>query len=278
MLGSTVFKFLCTDPDLNVTATTRTGSKSSVNFDFKHNRIEDLINTYTPDFIINCIGIIKPHIMEKDPKSIKNAIAGNVLLPMEIEEAVQNSNIKVIQIVTDCVYSGLRGKYLESDFHDATDVYGKTKSLGEIPSENFIHLRASIIGPEVGRSTSLLEWFLGQPKGSHVKGFLNHTWNGITTFQFAKFCSALIRGDETFQGSHHVLPLDIVTKFDLLRIFAEAYNRKDIKIEGVNGPSKIDRTLGTNHDDFNKMIWRLSGAQTPLTVRQMVFEQANLLL
>ena len=82
-----------------------------------------------------------------------------------------------MQIATDCVYSGKKGSYNEDDLHDALDVYGKTKSLGEAQSPNLLNIRCSIIGPEQGKHVSLLEWFLTQEPGAKLQGFAHHHWN-----------------------------------------------------------------------------------------------------
>ena len=102
------------------------------------------------DFVVNCIGIIKPHISDSDDKQRLNALQINSLFPQKLADWASETGAKVIQIATDCVFSGHKGSYLESDAHDALDVYGKSKSLGEVPNPSMLHLRVSIIGPVVG--------------------------------------------------------------------------------------------------------------------------------
>jgi dTDP-4-dehydrorhamnose reductase len=184
-----------------------------------------------------------------------------------------NRGAKVIQIATDCVYSGVQGSYVETDSHDATDVYGKTKSLGEVPASNMMHLRASIIGPEVGRSTSLLEWFRNQPKNAKLNGFTDHLWNGITTHHFAKLALSITETKLFSPGVKHVLPRDIVAKDELLKYFKEVYGRNDIVINRVESTKKIDRTLSSNQNDFSNHLWTASGYKSAPTVQQMVQEQ-----
>ena len=115
-------------------------------------------------WIINAIGIIKPLIRDDNPEEVQRAIWINGVLPHRIGEMAHKVGAKVLQIATDCVYSGQKGNYVETDPHDALDVYGKTKSLGECYLANIKHLRCSIIGPEVKDHRSLLDWFLGQPR------------------------------------------------------------------------------------------------------------------
>ena len=94
---------------------------------------------------------------------------------------------KIYQIATDCVYDGSNKLYSENSLHNPLDVYGKSKSLGEVDNKNFFNIRASIIGKEIKNHKSLYDWFRNQNKNSKVNGFTNHLWNGITTKSFRKY-------------------------------------------------------------------------------------------
>lgn len=213
---------------------------------------------FSDNQLINCIGLIKPQI-----KSIPEAIRVNSLFPYRLPNGT-------IQIATDCVYSGKKGNYVESDVHDATDVYGKTKSLGEAP--HLINLRCSIIGPELKNHLSLLDWFLAQ---TEANGFTNHMWNGITTYHFARICRGIIKNNLKVPNLQHIVPKDKVTKYQLLQLIAESYNI-DIKVNKTKAPETIDRTLSTSDPEMNLRIWRAAGYQTPPTIKQMVKELASL--
>ena len=275
MLGSACLKVFKRDKSFEVFATSRKPGGHHVSLDATNSDLPVLFNEYRPNWIINCIGIIKPHINEASTDSIQNAIKINSQFPADLATAAKEVKARIIQIATDCVYSGKKGMYIESDFHDATDVYGKTKSLGEVPSENVMHLRSSIIGPEVGRATSLLEWFMNQPKDAQINGFSDHLWNGITTHQFAKVSLGIAKSNWFNQGVHHIIPSDIVTKAELLNIFSETYNRKDIKIKETLSSNHVDRTLSTNQKELNSNIWELGGYISPPTIAEMVYEQAS---
>lgn len=209
------------------------------------------------DIVINCIGLIKPKI-----KHPIDAILVNARFPYMLPH-------NTIQIATDCVYSGLKGNYVESDLHDATDVYGKTKSLGEAP--HIKNLRCSIIGPEVKNHISLLDWFLAQKEAN---GFTNHLWNGVTTYHFAKIAQGVVREGIELPQLQHIVPADKVTKAELLRIIAKAY-KKDIKVTDVEA-EPIDRTLSTENPELNKELWQVAGYSEPPTIEQMVEELSKL--
>ena len=196
-------------------------------------------------YAINCIGVIKPRIDEDSAKSVEQAVRVNSMFPHTLAAAAERTGCQVLQIATDCVFSGATGGYTESSSHDALDVYGKTKSLGEVCSSNVHHLRCSIVGPELeGRpKDSLLEWFLGRPQGATVQGYTNHRWNGITTLAFAKICHGIMSQGVELQRVQHIVPENKCQQAELLDQFRYCCQRKDIRIEEVQAEGSIDRTL-----------------------------------
>lgn len=275
MLGSACDLVFSDSENFETFSTSRTNTPGKLSFDAASDSAAELIQKVAPDWIINCIGVIKPHIKEDSVTSVSNAIQINSLFPHAIAAAVKGSNAKVIQIATDCVYTGREGGYKEDAPHDPTDVYGKTKSLGEVNSDQFLHIRASIIGPEYGRSTSLQEWFLGQSQGATVNGFTDHLWNGLTTHHFALLSKAAVESDLHESGRYHVLPGNILTKAELLEAFANVYERTDITINAMASANKVDRTLNTDNLEFSNSLWKLAGYENPPTIEQMIYEQKN---
>lgn len=224
------------------------------------------------DFVVNCIGVIKPHINDSDEKQRLNAVIVNSLFPQRLADWATANGAKVIQIATDCVFSGATGGYLESDLHDALDVYGKSKSLGEVPNQSMMHLRVSIIGPEKGRSTSLLEWVRNQPQDAEIAGFTDHLWNGVTTNHFGKLSRGIIESGLFRSGVFHIVPGNKLPKNELVAKIASVFGREDIKIVPKASGKTIDRTLETSDKDFNSEIWNAAGYQTPPTIQQMIQE------
>ncbi len=274
MLGSMVADVLARDPRLDVVATGRPSSEPKAIegikwIEFAERAALDVLHGY--DWIVNCIGVIKPFIDDHDPAAVKNAIRVNGLLPHRLASATRD-RANVIQIATDCVYSGATGRYVENDPHDPLDAYGKTKSLGEVTIPNFHHIRCSIIGPEAGRSRSLLEWFLGQRERARLSGFINHRWNGVTTLHFAKICIGIVTGAVTPRLRQHLVPSGEVTKHELLSLFADAYGREDLTIDPVEAATAVDRTLATDDDGANRALWSAAGYASPPTIAEMVTE------
>jgi dTDP-4-dehydrorhamnose reductase len=277
MLGSAVLKeFSGFQGEL--IATTRVGTSlvaaSNVRFLKFDAATDNLDSAFSMpiDYVINCIGIIKPYINDSDPKQTEKAFEINGAFPNRLEAWASKHGAKVIQIATDCVFSGSKGNYLEKDEHDALDVYGKSKSMGEAKGSSIMHLRVSIIGPEVDRNSSLLEWVRNQPKNAEISGYTDHLWNGITSMHFAKIARGIIENDLFEGGVFHVLPQDSATKCELVTLIAKYLGRSDIKVNPTATGVKINRTLDTSFPNKIKAFWLGAGYHSPPTIEQMVSE------
>lgn len=224
------------------------------------------------EWVINAIGITKPLLHDNNAFEVERGIWINSVLPYLIGARAATVGAQVLQIATDCVYSGRRGRYAETDPHDALDVYGKTKSLGESAQVNVHHLRCSIIGPETKDYKFLLEWFRHQPYGAQVNGYVNHFWNGVTTLHFARICLGVMKSGIRIPDLLHIVPRGMLTKAELLNEFAKAYNRQDAQIVPVEADKLIDRTLATNNWDANRLLWEAAGYKSMPTIPEMVAE------
>ena len=230
------------------------------------------------DYIVNAIGMIKQVINESDPSDLHKANTINCDFVSKLNEYSDYSKVPVIQIGTDCVFSGTRGTYLESDEFEATDIYSQTKIAGEINSPSSMILRTSIVGREIKSSHSLMEWLLSKENNSVINGFTNHMWNGVTTFHFAKIAKGIIEANGFSPGTFHVLPTGNVSKYELLKSIAENFQRSDLKINSFEAPISVDRTLATLNPAFNRQIWAQAGYDIIPTVDDMVREYANWLI
>jgi len=286
MLGSMVADVLSRDPELHVRATARDAGLAR-RFAERASRVEwSLYDAAMDDerqleitvngaaWVVNCIGLTKPYAHDGNAAEVRRAIRINSEFPFELAAVVARREAKVIQIATDCVYSGRQGGYSESAVHDALDVYGKTKSLGEVPSPLFRLLRASIIGPEPKAFVFLLEWFRRQAAGAQVRGFVHHLWNGVTTLHFARLALGIIHHDSAPAALCHVLPAAPVSKAELLGTFAKSFGRGDIAIEPVAAGTAVDRTLATDDPARNRALWEAAGYDEPPTIPQMLDELA----
>lgn len=278
MLGSETASHFSSLKGFRVRATERSlgqrlGGIEYIRFDAGRHEPQELEGIlHDADYAINCIGIIKPYIHDNNPEEAMRAVEINSLFPYKLAKAAEKYNVRIIQIATDCIYNGKKGNYDEAAPADATDVYGISKRLGEVKSPFFMNLRCSIIGKEKKSRLSLLEWFLGQPQNSQVNGFINHMWNGITTKAFAKICEGIITENFFSMGTFHVIPADTMTKAEMLKCFAKIFGRNDIKINYVNAPEAVNRTIATNNPDFNRKLWQAAGYKKIPTITELTEE------
>tara|TARA_R110001583_G_scaffold39728_2_gene127144 strand:+ start:6275 stop:7096 length:822 start_codon:yes stop_codon:yes gene_type:complete len=191
------------------------------------------------DVVINCMGTIKPRV---DELGVQNALIVNSLFPHKLADSCKQYGVRMIHPTTDCVFIGNKGGYTEKDEHDVTDIYGRTKSLGE--PKNCTLIRTSIIGEELRTSRSLVEWVKSE-KGNHIFGYTNHHWNGVTCLQFAKICSEIVSKNLFWDGCRHMFSPTSVTKKELVEIISNHYEL-NIKVTAKDTYEKCDRTLASD--------------------------------
>jgi dTDP-4-dehydrorhamnose reductase len=265
MLGSAVTKYLTSSQheviESNTSGNPLVLSNGCIKFDISRNSAEDLLNLVPDeiDYIINCSGVIKHKIDDNDSESIIQATRINSDFPKELAFTGSASAIRIIQIATDCVYSGNSGLYNEKSHHDATDIYGVTKSKGELAMDNLMILRCSVIGKEINSHIEFMDWILCQPKNAKLNGFSNHLWNGITTLHFAKIILGVISENAFKPGIHHVVPSDSVSKFEMIEMVCKSFAREDIQIEKVAAEKAVDRRLSTKFPEMNRDLWFNAG-------------------
>jgi dTDP-4-dehydrorhamnose reductase len=212
---------------------------------------ENVITELCPDVIVNCIGVLIP-----GSSNVENAIYLNAYLPHQLKNISKNISAKLIHISTDCVFSGDRGAYIESDVKDGTGVYSQTKILGEIEDDDHLTLRTSIIGPELKENgKGLFHWFMGQT--GDVSGFKKSVWSGVTTIELAKIIKWAIDGNIT--GIYHATNNSSINKYKLLKLF-QKYTEKEIRIYPLEqkniDKSFVDTRLLIDYDipDYENMI------------------------
>ena len=189
------------------------------------------------DIVINCAGLIKQRMGTTEYDFIKI----NTVFPYMLAMTCKAKGARLIHVSTDCVFDGAAGGYNELDPHNATDIYGRSKSLGE-PSDATV-IRTSIIGEEKNNFLSLLEWVKSN-KDSTVNGFTNHYWNGITCLKFAEICEYMIKNDLFWFSVKHIFSPSVVNKYELVNMISDVYNL-NINVIPVECQNKCDRSLTT---------------------------------
>ena len=237
MLGSYVYKYLRDTDKYNTLGLSRKDMDASKWDAF------DLMNTFfeAEDIIINCIGLIT---QRTEPTKL-DFIKVNAVFPLELANACESMHCKLIHITTDCVFDGVAGNYDEQSPHNATDIYGVSKSLGE--PENATVIRTSIIGEEKNNKLSLVEWIKKQA-GKQANGYTNHFWNGITCLQYAKICEKIIDENLFWRGVKHIVSPTAVSKMELMEMVSGIYDLK-IKVNPFKAPTRCDRTMTSTRED-----------------------------
>jgi dTDP-4-dehydrorhamnose reductase len=237
MLGHTVAERLASDHRFNVV---RCGRKPGCDFhiDMFDPRVPDV------DYVINCAGVI----WQAQNLDRRESFHVNSVAPWLLQERCARKGVKLIQVSTDCVFSGQAGAYTEIVEPDETGDYGFSKRLGE-PFGAMV-LRTSVIGREVGTNRSFLGWALAN-RGKQVNGFTNHMWNGVTSREYARICGDIMLKNLWEEGVHHFYSTSL-SKHDLLRKLNNALDLH-LEIVPVAAPKAVDRTLSTVRSLCNQL-------------------------
>jgi dTDP-4-dehydrorhamnose reductase len=275
MIGHEVANQLQSDSRFQVFRYQRTENKKDnpiIKFDIFDQNLETISTEFTRyDFVINCTGVIRHLIKPAENKDIEKIKEVNSIFPKLLSDSLQNSGTKIIEIGTDCVFSGTTGNYSEASKKDATDLYGESKKAGEFDSRNVMRLRTSVIGLEIDRSKEFLSWFISK-RSEEVEGYTNHYWNGITSYHLSLVIKTIILNDLFVPETQHFFPADKVTKFTLLEIFKDVWSRDDLSVRPVEATTKIDRTLSSINLSRVVNLWNQSGYLEIPTIRQLVEE------
>lgn len=263
MLGHKLVQVLRQDNDVWAFMRKRPGTTPPLNI-FQQDRIEivedilfgehlgETLQKIKPNVIINAAGIIK---QAPEAKDVCTLIEVNAAFPHRLAAISGTIGARVITIGTDCVFSGRKGNYKESDKPDAEDLYGRSKLLGELTDDHCLTLRTSIIGRELDTKHSLVEWFLGN-RGGAVQGYTKAVYSGMPTIVFADVVRKLINSRSNISGVFHVASSPI-SKFELLNKLNAAYGA-GISLEPTDEPvidRSMDATMFTNATGISIPDW-----------------------
>lgn len=249
MLGHVVYNYLHSTNKYqigNVSFSTKLNDNSFVLNVTNKMAVESFIKTEKPDIVVNCIGIL----IKGSQNNPSNAIYINSYFPHQLSKLLRETGGKLIHISTDCVFSGKKGNYSETDFRDADDTYGRSKALGEVINNQDLTLRTSIIGPEIKENgEGLFHWFMKQ--SGEISGYTKAFWGGVTTLELAKVIDAAIEQEIT--GLINISNGERISKYDLLKIFQLQYQKNDVQINSIEG-KQVDKSLRTIRNDFKYIV------------------------
>lgn len=227
--------------------------------------VEKAVEQISPQVIFNAVGVIK---QLPSSKNVVKTLTINTIFPHLLAATSEKIGARLINISTDCVFDGKKGNYTEEDVSNATDIYGRSKNLGEVIEGNCLTLRTSIIGREMQTTHSLVEWFLSN-RGKKVKGFVNAIYSGFPTIVLADIIGDLIEKHQNLKGLYHI-SADPINKFDLLKLINEAFQSgieiepfEDFRIDRSLNSRKFRKETGFRPLNWQEMIERMAGDPTP---------------
>lgn len=279
VLGSAAAKYFQTDDSYEVILIQR-GKQFSLPklryFENAYHEIEQLVESLPQhSYILNCIGIIKQKSNFETYEEKKEAFLINSMFPRLLDSLCTKRNIRAIQVATDCVYSGKLGNYNENSERDPIDYYGLSKAIGEEGLTNTSTFRCSFIGKEQSTSFGILNWVLSQPYGASVNGYINHRWNGLTVLQVMQIIDGQIKSNNLKSKISHVIPSDVVTKFELVSTIAKNFNRQDLNFVPTRAEFEVDRTLSTSQPLTNEDFWDKTAYRYTPTIDEMILNYSK---
>lgn len=208
-------------------------------------KLNHIIDENQYDYIINCIGLLN----QTAENNIDQAVLLNSYLPHFLVKSTENLKTRIIQMSTDCVFSGKRGQYTENDFPDGESYYDRTKALGELNDSKNLTFRNSIIGPDINENgIGLFNWFMKQEK--EINGFEKSIWTGVTTLTLAKAMHKA--SQQRLTGLYNLVNNEVITKYNLVCLFNK-YSGKELVINKIDGISH-DKSLYRTRNDFDFIV------------------------
>jgi dTDP-4-dehydrorhamnose reductase len=276
MLGHRLWRELHERMDTYVTVRRAYGDYAQLSWFDEHSLIDGVdvtsgaqllraVSIARPDVVVNCVGVVKQH---RGANDATNTIAVNALLPHRVADCCERIGARFIQISTDCVFTGTRGCYTESDVADARDLYGRSKLLGEVDRDRCLTIRTSMVGREIGSARGLIEWFLSR-RGESVPGFTRARFSGLTTQELSRVIATCIQQHHDLSGVWHVAG-EPIAKFDLLSMVNDACHLgstlepdDSFVCDRTLDASRFMNATGYRPPTWSNMVAELAADQTP---------------
>jgi dTDP-4-dehydrorhamnose reductase len=262
MIGHQLFKHLGRRYDVRVTLRQRFSAYSEFGLFDKESaytgidvrsieHVREVLVDFQPRIVVNAVGIVKQRRAAKE--SIPS-LEINALFPQRLALLCKEIDARLVHMSTDCVFSGKKGNYQESDPSDAEDLYGRTKYLGEVQDTRCLTLRTSIIGKEFSRKLGLLEWFLAQ--GGVIQGYRKAIFGGFTTLEMSRIIEKILVDYPEKEGLYHVSS-EPISKFDLLMLIKErlGLSMEIIPDEKVQYDRSLDSTRFRREFNYTPPTW-----------------------
>ena len=255
MLGHVIYNVLQNQSNIelfDMSFRTKLTKKSIICDVAKVDTLEEQIKKINPVVIVNCVGVL----LKNSKINPANTIFINSYLPHKLRDIAVKINARVIQISTDCVFNGNRGHNSENTLPNASDIYGRSKSLGELNNSFDLTIRTSIIGPELKHNgEGLLHWLFNQ--NGNIYGYKNVFWSGVTTLELSK--AILFSINNEISGLWNLTNGTEISKYDLIEKVINIFQLNKINLKQDNEKTS-NKTLISNREidfkvnSYDKMI------------------------
>lgn len=180
------------------------------------NACSEVILKINPDVIINCSAITDVDYLEKN---LQKAFETNSTGARNLALIASKNKKRFIQISTDSVFDGEKGRYSENDKPNPLNVYAKSKVLAEKYiseiSDNYLIVRTNFYGFNY-KGSSLLDWTLNKLKNNEeVIGFNDVFFTPIEVSNLSSILIDLAKSEHN--GILHVASNERISKFQFVQ-------------------------------------------------------------
>ncbi|MFC4076931.1 dTDP-4-dehydrorhamnose reductase family protein [Salinithrix halophila] len=245
MAGHMIRDYLLRETNHEIWSTARVNREKADRYLFLNvqdgQEVTKVLTRVKPDVVVNAVGILNRNA-DQHPSL---AVEVNGKFPKLLSRLGLDLGYRLIHISTDCVFSGKRGNYTETDIRDATGAYAETKKMGEEIDSQHLVIRTSIIGPELKEGIGLFHWFM-QQKGT-IRGYRQAWWNGVTTLELAKAVKSVL--EQPVKGLVHLCHPEKICKHDLLLLIQQVFGQTQATVE-PDDTFHCDKSLVNTRSDF----------------------------
>jgi dTDP-4-dehydrorhamnose reductase len=246
------------------------GNLEFVKFKWPEDDPWKLIKAFEPQVVINLIAKLNSPFLDQSNLSRLQAIQDNSLFPSVLNETTTDA--RMIHVSTNAVFSGLNFPYKEDSSMDGQGVYAESKIMGENNFKNALILRSAILGRSKNPEISIPNIIRSLSEGDYISVPVNEFWNGITADAFADFVLSFLRlhGVSFKNGPQHIIPSDIVTKYDLFRMVSNRVGIDVKRIRPVHRTQPISQVLSTVNKKLLEEVWGHTRYKDVPTIQEIV--------
>ncbi len=235
MLGSSVYSHLSKKYDVLAT---------DIDLDeewLSHLDVRDLESSreiakkFRPDIILHLAALTNLEYCESNPAEAHRT---NFLGTKNIAQICKELDIPIVYISTAGVFDGTGERYIEDDFPNPINVYGKTKYYAEIAVQNFLEkyfiIRAGWMVGGGKKDKKFVSYMLSQIKDGKTKfKVVNDKYGTITyTLDFAKNLEKLI--STKYYGLYHMACHGDTSRHEMMKHILTLLGKDTEAIEPVS--------------------------------------------